>query len=231
MYFRTTLVWFLGLPVTLLLFLAVLISLPFDRSGNSVHNIGRIWARYLLLLSGVKVDVQGINDMPDGPIVFASNHQSAFDILVLQAYLPVQFRWVAKESLFRIPIVGWSMYLAGYIGINRSRAALAYKSIVKAADKIKARKTSIIIFPEGTRSTTGQLLPFKRGIFILAIKSGAPIMPVSINGTKDIMKKGSINISSGNVKLVLGEVTPSEGADEKALMERVHVAIERGLNS
>ncbi len=229
MFFRTIFVWALGLPVTLMLFLCVLVSLIFDRSGNSVHSIGRIWSRYLLRLSGVRVRIDGLEKIPEGPAVFASNHQGAFDILVLQGCLPVQFRWVAKESLFKIPVVGWSMYLAGYIGINRSRAAMAYKSIERAAGKIKAEGNPVIIFPEGTRSASGEIMPFKRGGFLLALKSGVPIVPISISGTKDIMKKGRLSIRPGDVTLVIGDAIYPKDTGEKALMDAVHGAIKRGL--
>jgi len=239
---RTLLVWIIGLPVTIILFIFVILSLTFDRSGNAIHSIGRLWSRILLFLSGVTVEIKGTeNLLQDGPQILASNHQGAFDILALQAFIPMQFRWVAKKSLFKIPIVGWSMSLAGYIGIERERASSAYKSIEAAAERIK-NGTSVLIFPEGTRSATGELLPFKRGGFLLAVKSGVPVIPISITGTKDIMKKGSVLINPGRIKIVIGRpiqtkspLTPlykkGEGgiADEKVLMDAVRKAIEEGL--
>jgi 1-acyl-sn-glycerol-3-phosphate acyltransferase len=229
MFFRTFLVWIIGLPITLLLFICVLISHIFDRSGNSVHSIGVIGCRIVLFLSGVKVGVRGIENVPEGPIVFASNHQGAFDILVLQSHIPTQFRWVSKESLFKIPIVGWSMSLAGYISIDRGRAALAYRSIEKAADRVRREGISVVMFPEGTRSTTGKLLPFKRGSFLLALKCGVPIVPVSIQGTRDIMKKGSVLIRSADVKIVVGRPIDVAGIEEAELTKIVRKAIENGL--
>ena len=242
MLIRTLLVWLVGLPVTIFIFIIVIISLAFDRSGKSIHSIGALWSRILLFLSGVTVDIKGTeNLLQDGPQILASNHQGAFDILALQAFIPMQFRWVAKKSLFKIPIVGWSMSLAGYIGIERERASSAYKSIEAAAERIK-NGTSVLIFPEGTRSATGELLPFKRGGFLLAVKSGVPVIPISITGTKDIMKKGSVLINPGRIKIVIGRpiqtkspLTPlykkGEGgiADEKVLMDAVRKAIEEGL--
>src|SRR3990172_2369128 len=229
MLIRTLFVWLIGLPVTIFLFILVIISLIFDRSGKAIHSIGRLWSRSLLFLSGVTVEVKGLENILAGkPQIFASNHQGAFDILALQAFIPLQFRWVAKRSLFKIPIVGWSMSLAGYIGIERERASSAYKSIESAAERIK-NGTSVLIFPEGTRSNTGELLPFKRGGFLLATKSGVPVVPVSIQGTADIMKKESILIRPGTVKVVIGKPIPVSDADEKLLMERVRKAIEDGL--
>jgi 1-acyl-sn-glycerol-3-phosphate acyltransferase len=230
MFFRTLLVWVVGIPVVILIFVFILLSIPFDRSGNTIHWFGRQWMRLLLALSSVKVKVEGVDNLPDGPVVMASNHQSAFDILALHAYLPIQFRWLAKKSLFKIPVVGWVMSLAGYISIDRARASLAYRSIEKAAEKIKREGVSVVIFPEGTRGTTGELLPFKRGSFLLALKSGVPVVPVSIQGTLNILKKGSLLIRPANVRVVIGAPVDSTGMKEEELTKRVRVAIEKGLS-
>jgi len=231
MLIRTLLVWLVGLPVTIFIFIIVIISLAFDRSGNSIHSIGALWSRILLFLSGVTVEIKGAENLfQDSPQILASNHRGAFDILALQGFIPIQFRWVAKKSLFKIPIIGWSMSLAGYVSIDREKAGSAYKSIERAAEKVK-KGASVLIFPEGTRSSAGSLLPFKRGGFLLAIKSGVPIVPVSIRGTENLMKKESILIRPGAVKVVIGKPIPVSGADEKLLMEMVRKAIEEGLTA
>lgn len=229
MLIRTLFVWLIGLPLTIFLFILVIISLVFDRSGNSIHSIGVLWSRSLLFLSGVTVEIKGAENLLQGkPQILASNHQGAFDILVLQGFIPIQFRWVAKKSLFNIPIIGWSMSLAGYVSIDREKAGSAYKSIERAAEKVKSG-TSVLIFPEGTRSVAGNLLPFKRGGFLLAVKSGVPVIPISIKGAKDIMRKGSILIRPGAVRVVIGKPIPVSDADEKLMMEIVRKAIEGGL--
>lgn len=231
MLIRTLSVWLIGLPVTIFIFILVIISLAFDRSGNSIHSIGALWSRILLFLSGVTVEIKGAeNLLQDSPQILASNHRGAFDILALQGFIPIQFRWVAKKSLFKIPIIGWSMSLAGYVSIDREKAGSAYKSIERAAEKVK-KGASVLIFPEGTRSAAGNLLPFKRGGFLLAIKSGVPIVPVSIRGTENLMKKESILIRPGAVKVVIGKPIPVSDADEKLLMEMVRKAIEEGLTA
>ena len=231
MLIRTLSVWLVGLPVTIFIFVIVIISLAFDRSGNSIHSIGALWSRILLFLSGVTVEIKGAENLfQDSPQILASNHRGAFDILALQGFIPIQFRWVAKKSLFKIPIIGWSMSLAGYVSIDREKAGSAYKSIERAAEKVK-KGASVLIFPEGTRSSAGSLLPFKRGGFLLAIKSGVPIVPVSIRGTENLMKKESILIRPGAVKVVIGKPIPVSGADEKLLMEMVKKAIEEGLTA
>lgn len=230
MFLRTLIVWALGLPATLFLFLMVILSLIFNRDGRAVHAIGALWCRLILALSGVRVSVKDAANIPKGrSVIIMSNHQGAFDIPVLQSRLPLQFRWVAKKSLFKIPVVGWSMSLAGYIGIDRENASAAYKSIEAASDKIK-RGVSVLIFPEGTRSAGGELLPFKKGGFLLASKSGLEIVPVAIKGTKDIMKKGSLMISPADVTLSIGEPFPASGLSENELREKTKKAIERLLD-
>jgi 1-acyl-sn-glycerol-3-phosphate acyltransferase len=141
-----------------------------------------------LFLAGVAVEVKGLDKIPRGPVILASNHRAAFDIPVLQGCLPVQFRWLAKRSLFKIPVFGWFMTLAGYIPIEREHAGRAYRSIESAAGRIKGG-TSVLIFPEGMRSYSEKLLPFKRGAFMLASRSEAPIVPVAVTGTTGIVGK------------------------------------------
>jgi len=229
MYFRTILVWVAGLPVTGVLFTIILLSLLIDRSGRIVHAIGAFWCRIILALAGVRVSVKGRENIIDGekngPVIFLSNHQGAFDIPVLQAYIPRQFRWIAKKSLFSIPVVGWTMTLAGYIGIERENSKKAFKSLLRAAEKIK-NGTSVLVFPEGTRSTTGRLLPFKKGAFLLAKKSGALIVPVAVEGTKDIMKKGSLSIAPAHATISIGRPFSTEGKTTEELMRRTREDIE-----
>ncbi len=230
MLFRTFLVWAAGLPVTLFLFLFVLISMAFDRSGCAVHSIGSLWSRIILGLAGVKVETTGLENIPSkGPVIIASNHKGVFDIPVLQGYLPLQFRWVAKKELFRIPVIGWSMHLAGYIPIDRSRAGKAYRSIEAAAEKIRSG-TSVLIFPEGTRNPGRGLLGFKRGGFLLAHRSGVPILPVAINGTADIMRRGSLLIRPARVRLSVGSPIDTQGLEEQELRKKTREAIETELS-
>ncbi len=228
MYLRTILVWTLGLPVTGALFLLILLSLLIDRSGRFVHSIGAFWCRIIVRLSGVKVSLRGVEHLPlDRPVIMLSNHIGAFDIPVLQGYLPLQFRWVSKKSLFKIPVIGWTMTLAGYISIDRENSPRAFRAIIKTAKKIKDG-TSVLVFPEGTRSAAGRLLPFKKGPFFLARKSGVDIIPVGVVGTRDIMKKGSLAINPSEVQITIGGRIPTEGLDEEALMKRSREAI-KGL--
>ncbi|MBI5683340.1 MAG: 1-acyl-sn-glycerol-3-phosphate acyltransferase [Deltaproteobacteria bacterium] len=228
MIFRTITTWFLGLITTISLFPFIIFTSIFDRSGNSAHLIGRFWAMTILFLSGVKVKMEGLENVANAPQIFISNHQGAFDILVLQAYLPAQFRWLAKKSLFKIPIIGWSMSIAGYVPIDRGHAGKAYHGLGKAGEKLK-KGTSILIFPEGTRSRIDELLPFKRGGFALAANTAFPITPISIIGTRDIMKRGSIFIRPARVNVMIGNQIKTADVDDKALMEMARNTIQHNL--
>jgi 1-acyl-sn-glycerol-3-phosphate acyltransferase len=207
-----SLIFYISLITATLTFsiLAVLAAF-FTRNAKLSHLIGRLWGRSLLLASGVRVQLRGLEKIdPTQPYVFAANHQSQFDIFALLGHLPVQFRWLAKQELFRIPILGPAMKAAGYIPIDRSDRRAAFRSIDLAAEKVR-QGTSIVIFPEGTRSLDGQLKSFKKGGFFLAIKSGRPIVPVSITGTHRILAKGSLRVGRGTVRVFLDDPVPTEG--------------------
>ena len=165
------------------------------------------------------------------PYIFAANHQSAFDILALLSKLKVQFRWLAKDSLFNIPVFGWAMRKTGYIPINRSNPKQAYQSLLVAAKKVNDG-TSVLIFPEGTRQETDHLGEFKKGGFILALKSQKPIVPIGIIGSGKVLAKKGYAIHPGTIRIVLGKPISTEGyhtRDAEVLMEKVREAIEENL--
>lgn len=228
-FIRSAAVWALGLPITVMAFLAMALAWPFNRSLRAAHHICVVWARLIIAVSGVRIEVRGLENVPKGsPVLFLSNHQGAFDIPAIQSVLPVPFRWVAKKSLFRIPVVGWSMRLAGYIPIDRENPAEAVKSMEQAADWMK-RGDSVVVFPEGTRSESGALLPFKRGAFVLAKKCGRPIVPVAVSGTNNIMKKGSRLIMPARVTISIGRPIPIGSSEEKELRNMTKRQIEAML--
>jgi 1-acyl-sn-glycerol-3-phosphate acyltransferase len=172
---------------------------PFSRTGDFVHLIARTWAYSILVASRIRVKVVGQEQFdPTRSYIFMSNHQSNFDIPVLLARLRCQFRWLAKAELFRIPIFGRGMRGAGYIPIDRSDRRAAIRSLQKAAETIRTG-TSVMIFPEGTRSRDGVLRSFKKGGFVLAADAGVPIVPVVIHGTFQIMPRSGLRIRSGPV--------------------------------
>jgi 1-acyl-sn-glycerol-3-phosphate acyltransferase len=184
-------------------FFAVIVILTsfVSTGGETPHKVARIWAKYILAASNIKVTVKGLSNLNrTGSYIYMPNHVSNFDIPVLQAYLPVQFRWLAKAELFKIPVFGYAMKRAGYISINRFDRKSAIQSLNKAAEIIR-NGTSVIIFPEGTRSQNQNIQSFKKGGFVLAIDSGVPIIPVIIHGTWTIMQKKHILVRPGNVVL------------------------------
>ena len=182
--------------------IAIIISF-FTRTGNPVHIIARIWARGILYVSRIRVKVNGLNQIdPSQSYVYMSNHQSNFDIPVLLAHLPVQFRWLAKAELFKIPLFGRAMQGAGYVKIDRFNQESAFQSIKEAAAKMKDG-VSVMIFPEGTRSRDGRIRPFKKGGFIMAVDAGVPIVPIVLQGTWSIMEKSSLQINTGDVVMNL----------------------------
>lgn len=207
-------------------FMAVIVILVsfVTASGNTAHKVARIWAKCILALSNIRVTVKGISNLKPGrPYIYMANHMSNFDIPVLQAHLPVQFRWLAKAELYKIPIFGYAMKRAGYISIERSDRKSAIESLNKAA-KIIRDGVSVIIFPEGTRSRTNNIQPFKKGGFFLAVDSGVPIIPITIHGTGRIMPKKQMLIMPGHVILEIAKPINSSDYTRKTkddLMEKV----------
>ena len=195
---------------------------------KKAHSIARLWARMLLRLASTTVRVIGVeNVLTNRPQIFMANHQSDFDILVVLAHIPGQFRWIAKQELFRIPIFGRAMRNAGYIEIDRQNHAKALQSIAEAARKIRDGK-SVVTFPEGTRSQDGTVRPFKQGLFHLAIHAGVPIVPISIIGAHEIMPKRSLNVKPGTITMIIDkpvEVTGYTIETRAELIERVRSII------
>lgn len=203
--------------------MAILASL-LDKKGELPHLVARVWGRSILFGANVKVTVKNRDYIdPSRSYIYMSNHQSNFDIPVLLAYLPVQFRWLAKVELFSIPVFGFAMRRAGYISIDRSDRKSAILSLRRAAEIIRGG-VSVMIFPEGTRSRDGNIRPFKSGGFILAIDSGVPIVPVTVHGTFPIMPKDGLRIRPGNVVLEIQEPVETSGYTRKQkneLLEKI----------
>jgi len=229
---RTAAIYVWVIFSTLLFSLLAIATSLVTRSGNSVHRVGRMWSRSILAASGIQVAVSGMERIdPARPYIFMSNHQSNFDIPVLLAHLPVQFRWLAKAELFKIPVFGRAMRGAGYISIDRADREAAFKSLGEASEAIR-KGVAIMIFPEGTRSLDGTLKPFKKGGFVLAVDAGVPIVPVAIRGTHAIMAKRTWIIRPRDVAVEVGEPIDTSDctrATKEALMERVRAAIRHGL--
>ncbi len=201
-----------------------------------LHNYARLWAKVGLRLAGVRLQVSGQEHLhPDAPVIYMSNHASNFDILALFAGLPGQFRWLAKEELFRIPLFGLAMRRIGYIPLDRSDRKKALHSMTEAAKRIRAG-ASVVIFPEGTRSADGILQPFKKGGFLIALKAAVPVQPVAISGSFAVMPKTSRWIHGGLIEVrILPAIATAElaSADIETLrvtvQERIAASLESGI--
>lgn len=190
----------------------------------------RLWARIILWAALVRRRIEGREQVPrDGPVVFMANHESWLDIPVLLATIPVQVRFLAKKSLFRIPFLGWAMRAMDFIPVDRENRREAVRSFEEAAQHIRTGR-SVLIFPEETRTRDGSLLPFQRGGFLIAIKAGVPIVPVGLDGPARCLARASYLLRPGRVTVRFGRPIPTEGLGvtaKETLMAEVREAIER----
>jgi len=220
---RTFIFYLFFLPWTLIAsFIALFISLF---SQDKTHFIVRFWGRSGLFFAGLRVQIQGVENIPYGqPAIYVSNHQSNFDIPIIYAGLPVQFRWMAKQELFRVPFFGLAMKRSGMISIDRSNLRTTMRSIIAAAQRIK-EGTSVIIFPEGTRTPDGKLQEFKKGALLIAAKAQVPVVPIAIHGSYQIQPKGRWKVNGGPLRIeVLPPITTAglKSSDIDTLTRKVH---------
>ena len=165
--------------------------------GRLQHYCMRRWSRDNLWLSRARVEIEGLEHInTSGPQLLVANHTGLHDILSLAACLPIQFRWVAKKSLFRIPFMGWHMRRSGYIPIDRENRRDAARSIIAAAQIIRGG-VNAIAFPEGTRSRNGELGKFHSGAFALALRTGVPLVPVSLEGSHRVIIPKTLQVNPG----------------------------------
>lgn len=204
-----------------------------DRSGEAMLWFTRAYMRAVLRVCRIRVQVEGLENLPrHQPMVLMPNHQSVFDIPALVAVLPVSWRFVAKKELLWVPVLGWALFVAGHVIVDRQNRERSARSLREAGERIR-RGTSVIIYPEGTRSPTGELQPFKSGGFHLAIESQVPVVPVSISGSHRVLPKRSLRIESGPIKVVFGRPIPTRGFtldDREKLKDRVRDAILGGMD-
>ena len=208
-----------------LMFPVFLVSLPFDRTGAWSHWVGARWGRTIVrLVPGWHVRVEGAERLAGGPFVIVANHQSQVDILVT-FFLDHHFKWLSKRSVFRIPGLGWMMWMCRYIPVVRGDKRSALRCLEIAADWIR-RGVSVVFFPEGTRSPDGELQPFKGGAFRVAAQTGVAVLPVLILGTRACLPRDSLRFGRrGDFRVVVGEPIASTGASAARADEfagRVH---------
>lgn len=205
-FFRGGALLLLAPLLTICYSLAILLAIFLFRvDEKGLQRLPRQWSRQFCRIAGVRVTIEGAEKLKaDTGYIYCANHLSQFDIFSFQGYFPRDFRWLAKEELFKIPFLGRAMTNAGAIAINRSQGREALKSLQRAAARIQSG-TSILIFPEGTRSADGELHPFKGGAMLLAIKAGVPIVPIAFTGSYAVLPKGAILARPGLITIKIGE--------------------------
>ena len=210
---------------------ASLFSSLFDRRGHFAHGCARTWSWLILATTGVSVEVTGLDHLPrDRTFIFVSNHQSIYDIPVIFATLPYQLRIIAKESLGSFPFLGWHLQRNGHLLVDRRNPDRA--GILRRWRALVGEGLSLIIFPEGTRSADGRVGRFKAGSFLLAVEAQLPVVPLSIDGTRHVMRKGRLMTSPGHARLVVHEPIDTAGlavSDARQLAERVRDVVARDV--
>ena len=199
---------------------------------RSARHMTAIWARLVLRSLGVHVTVCGAELCPAGAAVYAANHTSALDIPILFGFLPVDFRIIHKRSLYLVPVLGQYLYVSGHIGIHRGSAFRARKGLELAAARVRGG-TSVVVFPEGTRSPEGAVGDFKRSSFLPALEAGVPVVPLSLVGVKYVAR-GGLRVQAGRVQLVVHAAIPTAGRDVEeagALAEEVRRVVCTGCEA
>jgi 1-acyl-sn-glycerol-3-phosphate acyltransferase len=213
---------------TLVLGTVSIASVLVDRRGYFAHGCARTWSWLILKTTGVQVVASGLDRFdPSGSYLFAANHQSIYDIPILFSTVPCQLRILAKASLGRFPFLGWHLARTGHVLVDRQHPG---PDIFRKVRRLMQQRVSLMVFPEGTRSVDGTLARFKGGIFMLAIEAGLPVVPVAIDGSRFVMRKGRLTTCPGRVTLKVLEPIPTAGlsrGDARRLADEVRQAIAR----
>jgi len=211
---------------TIVLGVVSLVTRPVDRSGHFAHRCAQWWGRAILGTTGVRVRTVGKNLPPvSDSCIFVANHSSIYDIPVIFATLPHQLRLMAKAALGYVPFIGWHLRWTGHLLVDRKNPGA---SIFKRMQRLTTQGASLLVFPEGSRTTDGRLRKFKGGIFLLAIETGWPVVPLSIVGTRHVMPKGRLMTCPADVRLVVHDPIPTKGLsrdDARALADRVRAVV------
>lgn len=202
---------------------------PVDYKRKVSNPLMKLWTSIVLFIYGIKVNVYGAEniDALKGKI-YISNHASYLDIFVQLAKLPDNVRMIYKKEINRVPVLGWAMWSVGFVALDRVNIRSAMKSLDKAAKRIK-EGLSVVIYPEGTRTLTGDVGEFKRGMFFLADKSQADIVPISLSGTFDLMPMGSFKVKSGTVNMVIGK--PVVYRKDKELLNEIRNTVIKNMKA
>ena len=211
-------IWFL---INLLLSISVC-SIPiiavglFDKEKYYTGKLIKMWARWVIWSTGIQYEIDGLDNLNlDKQYIFMSNHESALDIVLGLAAIPFNIVFLAKKELFRVPIFGWAMNSAGMIKIDRQNPEIAKRSVAGAVETLKHSSFSTLIYPEGTRSNGKELLPFKKGGFILAIRTQLPVVPITILGAGNVLPKGTLAIKKSHIKIIIDVPLETQGMELK----------------
>jgi 1-acyl-sn-glycerol-3-phosphate acyltransferase len=218
---------------TLILGSIIIAISPFDRNGNVVHYIGKFWSLLNIYLSGTRLNIKGTERIKKGhTYIVMSNHQSLVDTWALIGKLPLQLRWTIKSAVKKMPVFGYALERMGHIYVGEKKRKQRDLTLQKALKKLK-EGLSVVIYPEGTRSKDGYLQRFHKGGAIIAMRSGVPILPITINGSRFVLPKGTLALMPGKIEVIVGEPIDSgrfgeDGKDQ--LIAGVKSAIQQNLD-
>ena len=194
----------------------IIIAGLFDKEKYYTGKLIKIWARWVVWSTGIQYEIDGLDNLNlDKQYIFMSNHESALDIVLGLAAIPFNIVFLAKKELFRVPIFGWAMNSAGMIKIDRQNPEIARRSVSEAVETLIQSSFSTLIYPEGTRSNGEELLPFKKGGFILAIRTQLPVVPITILGAGNVLPKGTLAIKKSHIKIIIDAPIETRGMEFK----------------
>ncbi len=218
--------------MTLILFIPIILASLLNFTGNLTFSLSKIWARVMLLVTATRVEIKGKEKIVTGrSYVIISNHQSVFDILAIITSLGIQYRWTIKIEALKIPLFGHALYASRNIFIDRSNPERARESIRKGLDRLPAG-VSVMFFVEGTRSADGRLRDFKKGGFVVALEQSFPILPVTVNGSMNVLPKGSIVFRPGLITVTVSDPIDTHGYTQETmdkLMAKTRKVIQSNL--
>jgi 1-acyl-sn-glycerol-3-phosphate acyltransferase len=204
---------FLGIPV--------MVAGMLSRTGNLAFSISKLWAYTMLAVSFVSTEIKNKEKIQPGTsYIIISNHQSLYDIIALVTTLGIQYRWFIKKEVLKIPIFGYALYASRNIFIDRANTASAIESINKGIDRLP-KGVSVMVFAEGTRSSDGKIAEFKKGGFVTAIRRKIPILPVTVNGSRRVLPKGSLAMKPGKIQIVIGDPIDTSGYTTETTQELI----------
>lgn len=226
---RAIVVWAMIVVATFLFGLPAIVAAFMPPRGDWFLRFARGWARSILWFSGISVRrIHAERLETRRGFVLIANHESFCDILVLLANLPMQVRFLAKREIFRVPVLGWSIRAAGFVPVDRGDRTRSSATVEAALERLSTGR-SVVIFPEETRTRTGELLPFKKGAALLALRSGFPLLPLGLAGTRRILPRGSLLMRPGRVVLSVGEPIAVAGRSARDRDDVTRIAREEVL--